>query len=94
MKTLKITEARANLGQWCERAKKGDLVGIICGDQILQLKPIEVVPWEETYAYKEYGVTHEEMEQFASRMTVKMTNDRRRGKFRKFSGDIEKDIRD
>ena len=94
MKTLSITEARANLSAVLERAKKGEEIGIISGNRIVQLKPIEVVPWEETYLYQEYGVTPEEWEQFRKRQDKKREVARRKGRLKYFSGDIEKDIAD
>lgn len=71
MKTLSITEARANLSAVLERAKKGEEIGIISGNKIVQLKPIEVVPWEETYLYQEYGVTPAEWGRFRKRMDAR-----------------------
>ena len=68
MKTLSITEARANLSAVLERAKKGEDIGILSGNKIVQLKPVEVVSWEESYLYQEYGVDPEEWERFKKRI--------------------------
>jgi antitoxin (DNA-binding transcriptional repressor) of toxin-antitoxin stability system len=68
MKTLSITEARANLSAVLERAKKGEDIGILSGNKIVQLKPVEVVSWEESYLYQEYGVGPEEWERFKKRI--------------------------
>lgn len=94
MTTLTITRARANLGKLCERAKKGEQIGIIHGDRILQLKPIDVVPWEETYLSQEYLVTEEEAKRFAARMDRQIADDRKRGRSKRFSGNLEKNIQD
>jgi antitoxin (DNA-binding transcriptional repressor) of toxin-antitoxin stability system len=94
MKTLSITEARANLSAVLERAKKGEEIGIISGNKIVQLKPIEVVPWEESYLYQEYGVKPEEWERFRKRQDKKREEARRKGQLKYFSGDLEKDIAD
>ena len=89
MTTLTLTKARANLGRLCEQAKKGEQIGIISGDQILQLKPIEVIPWEETYIYKEYGVTKERAERFTEQMDKKIGEEKRKGKYLRFTGKFD-----
>ncbi len=89
MTTLTLTKARANLGKLCEQAKKGEQIGIISGDQILQLKPVEVIPWEETYIYKEYGVTKEQAERFAEHMDKKIAEDKRKGKYLRSTGKFD-----
>ncbi len=94
MTTVTLTKARAQLGRLCEQARKGEQIGIISGDQIFQIKPVHVVPWEETYLYKEYGVPQEEAERFAARMDQRIAEDRKEGRFKRFSGDLEKDIKD
>ncbi len=68
MKTLSITEARANLSAVLERAKKGEDIGILSGNKIIQLKPVEVVSWEDSYLYQEYGMGPEEWERFKKRI--------------------------
>ncbi len=68
MKTLSITEARANLSAVLERAKQGEDIGILSGNKIVQLKPVEVVSWEDSYLYQEYGIAPDEWERFAKRM--------------------------
>src|SRR5204863_9352124 len=49
MKTLSITEARANLSAVLERVKKGEDIGIITGNKVIQLRQVEVVSWEVRY---------------------------------------------
>jgi antitoxin (DNA-binding transcriptional repressor) of toxin-antitoxin stability system len=85
MKTLTVTEARANLSAVLERAKQGEELGIIHGNQIIQLKPTPVVPWEDSYVYQEYGVTPEEWEKFRGRMTARRT----KNKYVKFKGKFD-----
>jgi antitoxin (DNA-binding transcriptional repressor) of toxin-antitoxin stability system len=94
MKTLSITEARANLSAVLERAKKGEEIGIISGNRIVQLKPIEVVPWEESYLHQEYGVTPAEWARFRKRMDKRREEASRKGQLKYFSGDLEKDMAD
>lgn len=93
MKTLTVTEARANLSAVLEKAKRGEEIGIISGNRIIQLKPVEVVPWESTYLFREYGVTPEEWSRFEARQTRQLADAKRKGKLKVFSGDLEKDIR-
>jgi len=76
MKTLSITEARANLSAVLEKAKQGEDIGIICGNQIIQLKPTPVVAWEDSYAYQEYGVTPEEWVKFKGRIASRRAREK------------------
>lgn len=92
MKTLSIAEARANLPALLARARKGEEIGIISGNKIIQLKPVEVVPWEDSYLHQEYGVTPAEWEHFKKQQTKKRAEARRKGQLKYFSGDIEKDL--
>ncbi len=71
MKTLTITEARANLSVVLEKVKKGEDIGIISGNEIIQLKPVEVVSWEQSYLFQEYGVTPEEWGRFGKKMEAR-----------------------
>ena len=92
MKTLSITEARANLSAVLERAKKGEDIGIISGNKIIHLKPVEVVPWEESYLYQEYGVAPDEWDRFRKNQDKKREDAKHKGGLKYFSGNIEKDI--
>lgn len=85
MKTLSITEARANLSAVLEKAKQGEEIGIISGNQIILLKPTLVVAWEDSYVYQEYGVTPEEWEKFKARAG----NRRRKEKYLTFNGKFD-----
>jgi hypothetical protein len=76
MKTLSITEARANLSAVLEKAKNGEDIGIICGNQIIQLRPVEVVAWEDSYLYQEYGVIPSEWEQFKKKVETRRGRDK------------------
>lgn len=44
MKTLSVAEAHATLPAVLERVKNGEDIGIMAGNQIIQLKPIETEP--------------------------------------------------
>lgn len=92
MKTLTAAEARAKLPSLLKRAKAGEEFGIIAGDAIIHLKRVNVVPWEETYLFREYGVTPEEWERFTKQQTRRRKEAERTGTSKFFSGDLEKDI--
>ncbi len=90
MTTLTITKARANLSALLEQAKKGEDIGIMAGDQIVALRPVTVS--SDDYALREYGVTPTEMSHFAARMEKQIASDRKHGKLKQFSGNLEKDL--
>jgi antitoxin (DNA-binding transcriptional repressor) of toxin-antitoxin stability system len=85
MKTLTVTEARSNLTAVLDRVCQGEDIGIIAGHQVIQLKPVEVVPWEDSYLYQEYGVGPDEWKRFKKRM-----EDRRaKEKYTSFEGEFD-----
>lgn len=92
MTTLTITKARANLSELLEKAKRGEDIGIVSGDQIVALRPVTVTA--DDYAWREYGATPAELATFAKRMEQKITAERKRGKSKRFSGNLEKDLAD
>jgi hypothetical protein len=89
MKTLTVTQARKNLGQLCSEAGRGRAVGIISGHQIFQLKPVQVVAWDDTYVAKEYGVTAEEMDAFVARADGDVVRKEKRGSYTRFKGKFD-----
>ncbi len=58
MKTLTITDAKKNLGQWLMAAARGEDVGIISGADIIALRKVDVESTD--YALREYGLTQAE----------------------------------
>jgi len=92
MTTLTITKARANLSALLEKAKRGEDIGIVSGDQIVALRPVTIS--SDDYAWREYGATPDELQQFEKRMERKLSAERRRGKIKRFSGNLEKDLAD
>ncbi|MBM3883275.1 MAG: hypothetical protein FJ387_26780 [Verrucomicrobia bacterium] len=76
MKTLTMSDARKRLPSVLEQVKEGENIGIIAGDQIIQLKPVQVVAWEESYLYQEYNVTPPEWERFKRRMKTRRAKER------------------
>jgi len=59
MKTLTITDAKKNLGQWLAAAARGEDIGIICGADIVALRKVDVESTD--YARREYGATAEQV---------------------------------
>ena len=59
MQTLTVTKARQNLGGWLKRAAAGEDIGVIFGDKIIALRPVEVVA--TVSAEREYGMTPAEI---------------------------------
>jgi prevent-host-death family protein len=55
MTTLTIAKARANLSELLERAKRGEDIGIVSGDQVVALRPVTVS--SDDYVWREYGAT-------------------------------------
>ena len=62
MKTLTITDAKKNLGQWLKAAARGEEVGIVSGADIIALRKVEVE--SKNYALEEYGATPADLEAF------------------------------
>ncbi len=91
---LSVTQARANLTSVLKRARNGEDIGIISGNQVIQLKPVQVVPYAESYLYQEYGVTPAEWDRFKRRQDRKLREAKRRGTLKHFSGNLEKDLAD
>jgi antitoxin (DNA-binding transcriptional repressor) of toxin-antitoxin stability system len=89
MKTLTVTQARKNLGQLCHKASRGEVVGIISGHQIFQLKPVQVVAWDDTYVAKEYGLTAEEADTFVTRADAEVARKEKRGAYTRFKGKFD-----
>ena len=78
-------DARKSLSSVLERVKQGD-IGIISGDQVIQLRPVQVVAWEET-TYQEYQVTPQEWGRFQRRMKSR----RAKTNYATFSGEFDPD---
>ena len=92
MTTLTVTKARANLPELLERAKRGEDIGIVSGDQIVALRPVTVS--SDDYTWREYGATPAELARFEKRMEQRITAERKRGKIKRFPGNLEKDLAD
>ena len=66
MKTLTITNARQNLGAWLARAAKGEEIGVICGAQVIALRPVNIHAAD--YAEQEYRLTKIELARAAKKI--------------------------
>ncbi len=71
MKTLTVTKARQNLGGWLKRAVQGEEIGVVIGDQIVALRPVQITAAD--YAETEYGLTKEEMDRAAKRIRAEVS---------------------
>ena len=92
MTTLSPTKARSNLTAWLKKAAAGEDIGILFGDQVIALRPVEVESTD--YAEKEYGVTKEELKQFVKRTDAKIKKNLKAGNYRVYNGDIEALLKD
>jgi antitoxin (DNA-binding transcriptional repressor) of toxin-antitoxin stability system len=92
MTTLSPTQARVNLSSLLKRAAKGEDIGILHGDQVIALRPVTV--HSDDYALREYGVTEEELDRFVKRTRKQIALDRKAGRMKTFSGNLEADIAD
>jgi antitoxin (DNA-binding transcriptional repressor) of toxin-antitoxin stability system len=90
MKTLTITNAKKNLGQWLAAAARGEDIGIVSGADIIALRKVEVESTD--YAQREYGLTRQELSRAAKRMDTELTAEKKRGRLRRYSGNIEHDL--
>jgi hypothetical protein len=87
MITLTPTSARANLSALLRRSLRGDDIGIVLDGRIIALRPVTVESMD--YASREYGVTTQELEAFERNTHEKIGKQRRAGKLREFTGDLE-----
>ena len=78
MKTLTITDAKKNLGRWLMAAARGEDVGIISGADIIALRKVQVESAD--YAFREYGVTPQELEAFDKAAEKRYRKSKREGK--------------
>ncbi len=62
MTTLTITDAKKNLGRWLKAAARGEEIGILTGADVIALRKVEVEATD--YAWREYGVTAEEVARY------------------------------
>jgi antitoxin (DNA-binding transcriptional repressor) of toxin-antitoxin stability system len=91
MKTLTITDAKRNLGQWLLAAARGEDIGIIAGSDIIALRKVEVESTD--YAFREYNVTPKELEAFERAAERRYQKSKRAGRLvTKTAADLRKMI--
>lgn len=83
MKTLTITDAKKNLGHWLAEAAKGNDIGIVSGADIIALRKVEVESTD--YAYREYGVTQEQLARVEVNVEKDYQKQKRAGKVRTYT---------
>ena len=86
MKTMTVTAARQNLGAWLKKALKGEDIGVMIDGEIVAFRPVKV--YSEDYAQIEYGVTGEELDQFAQRVNKELDADQKAGRLQPFTGKL------
>jgi hypothetical protein len=92
MTTLSPTKARSNLTAWLKKAAAGEDIGILFGDQVIALRPVEVESAD--YAWTEYGLTKKEMKRIGRSLHAEGEKNRREGKSRTYTGNIEAILKD
>jgi antitoxin (DNA-binding transcriptional repressor) of toxin-antitoxin stability system len=88
MKTLTVTAARQNLGQWLEKALRGEDIGVMVDGAIVAFRPVQV--YSEDYATQEYGVTPEELDTFVRKANEELDADRKARKLKPFTGKLKR----
>ena len=78
MTTLTITDAKKNLSKWLKAAVRGEDIGIVSGADLIALRKVEVESTD--YAWREYGVTAEEVEAWEQRTEAEYQRDKKAGK--------------
>jgi antitoxin (DNA-binding transcriptional repressor) of toxin-antitoxin stability system len=92
MTTLSPTQARTNLSALLKRAAKGEDIGILHGNHVIALRPVTI--HSDDYALREYGVTEKELVGFVRRSDKEIRRERKAGKMKTYSGDLEADLAD
>jgi hypothetical protein len=92
MTTLSPTRARSNLTGWLKKAAAGEDIGILYGDKVIALRPVEVESTD--YAWTEYGLTKKEMERISKKLHAQTKKDLKTGNYREYHGDIEAMLKD
>jgi antitoxin (DNA-binding transcriptional repressor) of toxin-antitoxin stability system len=92
MTTLSPTQARVNLSSLLKRAAKGEDIGILHGDTVIALRPVTV--HADDYALREYGVTEQELNRFVKNVDRQINRERKTGRIKRYSGNLEADLAD
>jgi hypothetical protein len=84
MNILSVTAGKSRLGHWLKRAIAGDDIGIVADGVVVGLRPVGVI--SEDYALREYGVTQDEADAAAARISKNISAARKRGQVKLFTG--------
>ncbi len=70
MKTVTITEAKRHLGAYLKESVEGQNVGIICGNRIVALRPVEItsLDFDEAGDPDVAQLTHEQRDRLYARL--------------------------
>ena len=91
MKTLSVTDGRSKLGHWLKRAIAGEDIGIVLNGVVVGLRPVGVI--SEDYALREYGLTQDQADAAARRISKEIKKARARGQVKPFTGHLD-ELRD
>ena len=90
MTTFSPAQARVNLSALLKRAANGEDIRILHGDKIIALRPVSV--HADDYALREYGVTEEKLNRFVKDADRQIKRERKAGKIKKYSGNLQADL--
>ncbi len=88
MKTLSITDARQNLGEWLKKSLAGEDIGVVVGGAIVAFRPVKV--YSEDYGTQEYGVTDRHLDRFVKKTNQELDADRKAGRLKPFTGKLKR----
>jgi len=88
MTTLTVTAARQNLGAWLKKTLQGEDIGVMIDGAIVAFRPVKV--YSEDYAGQEYGVTSDELDNFAQTINKELNADRKASRLKPFSGKLKR----
>ena len=92
METLSPTQARSNLTSYLKAAVGGKDVGILYGGRVIALRPVTVESTD--YAMREYGASEAEVRALSQKIDKEIQKNRRAGKLRTFTGNLEELLAD
>jgi antitoxin (DNA-binding transcriptional repressor) of toxin-antitoxin stability system len=87
MKTLTVSEGRANLGHWLRQAVQGQDVGFVIDGKVVALRPVEVISAD--YALQEYGLGSKDMRKVEQEIDAEVATARKRGDVHRFTGNAD-----
>ena len=92
MKLLAVSAARQDLGRWIERAVRGQRICIANGTQFVELRPVQMLPYDPKYAEEEYGLTSTELDRAAAAIARQVKADHNAGRLVNVNGKSLSDV--